>query len=215
MGVDKPYRSPANAGAISPQVRTSDATTPSLVSDMLFVGIVGRPHGLKGAFFVSSRTEPFPPKYKSIFIGKNRDQARTAEVLFARMQGDRPLIQCSISSTREDAEKLTGQEIYVSSSLAHKFFEKDGLWSDLMGCSVESTSGKTLGKITHLYDNGATGVIQITGGDADTADLPMVSAIFDLDNLTKIRVEKILVCLLPDDAIHAYWSRELAKDEEK
>ena len=213
MGIQKPHRNPTQAG-VTPQARDSNATSSSLVSEMLFVGIVGRPHGLKGAFFVSSRSEPFPAKYKTIFIGKSREEVRSAEVTSARMQGDRPVIQCSISNTREDAEKLTGQEIFVSSSTAHKVFEKDVLWSDLIGCTVESATGKTVGKITHLYDNGASGVIQITGANADTADLPMVSAIFDLDNLTKIRGEKILVCLLPDDAIDAYWSRELAKNDE-
>ncbi len=213
MGVEKPHRNPTQAG-VNPQARSSDATSSSLVSDMLFVGIVGRPHGLKGAFFVSSRSDPFPAKYKTIFIGPKREQTRTAEVTSARMQGDRSVIQCSISNSREDAEKLTGQEIFVSSATAHKVFEKDVLWSDLMGCMVESATGKLVGKITHLYDNGATGVIQITGANTDTADLPMVTAIFDLDNLTKIRGEKILVCLLPDEAINSYWSRELAKNDE-
>ncbi len=215
MGVEKPQRSPSGAGVNNPQAGTSESTLSALVSELLFVGIVGRPHGLKGAFFVSSRTEPFPAKYKSIFIGPKREQVKSADVLSARMQGDRPVIQCSISVTREDAEKLTGQEIFVSSTLAHKVHEKDVLWADLMGCSVVSTSGLVIGKITHLYDNGATGVIQVTGADADTADFPMVSALFDLDNLVKIRGEKILLCLLPDDAIKSFWSRELAKDEEK
>ncbi len=213
MGVEKPHRNPAQA-RVTPQARTSNVNSSTLVSELLFVGIVGRPHGLKGAFFVSSRSEPFPARYKTVFIGPSREQTRSSEVTSTRMQGDRPVIHCSISNNREDAEKLTGQEIFVSAATAHQVFEKDVLWSDLMGCTVESATREIIGKITHLYDNGATGVIQITGANEDTADLPMVSAIFDLDNLTKIRGEKILVCLLPDEAIHSYWSRELAKNDE-
>jgi len=214
LGVDKPHRKPEIKRGEDPS-QNSAPTSSALVSEMLFIGIVGRPHGLKGAFFVASRTEPFPSDYKSIFIGPNRDKVRSASVSLARMQGDRSVIQCSLASSREEAETLTGQEMFVSSTLAHKVHKKDVIWADLMGCTVVSSSAKVVGTVTNLYDNGATGVIQITGLNADTADLPMVSAIFDLDDVTEIRGKKVLVCLLPDDAIQSFWSRELAKDEVK
>lgn len=184
-------------------------------SDLLFIGIVGRPHGLKGAFFISSRSDALPAKYKTVFIGNDPASAKAADVTSARMQGDRPVIQCSLSVSREDAEKLNGKRLYVQRGLAHQVFSKEVLWADLLKCQVISLAGTPIGTILDLYDNGATGVIQIKGPTGDTADIPMVQALFDLADVDKIRSEKVLVCLLPDEAIAAYWSKELAKGDQQ
>lgn len=204
-------------GSDRPREGTSISKTAAVpsVSDLLFIGVVGRPHGLKGAFFISSRSDALPQKYKTIFIGNDPASIKTADVKTSRMQGDRPVIQCTLSASREDAEKLTGKRIYVHRSLAHQVFSKEVLWADLVKCQVVSAAGTPIGTIADLYDNGATGVIQIKGLNGDTADIPMVQALFDLANVERIRSEKILVCLLPDEAIAAYWSRELAKGEQQ
>lgn len=183
-------------------------------TDLIFIGIVGRPHGLHGAFFVSARTEPVPNAYKTIFVGASETAARPADVSLSRVQGDRPVLQCSLAGTREEAAALTGAKIFVKRALAHSVHKDEALWSDILGCDVFTTSGSRVGRAAELYDNGATGVVRILGVDGDLADIPLVPALFNLSDVIQIRREKKLICLLPDEAVAAYWSRELAKQDE-
>jgi 16S rRNA processing protein RimM len=182
-------------------------------TDYIFIGIVGRPHGLHGAFFVSGRTEPVPTAYKKIFIDQGEAALRSADVTVSRTQGDRPVIQCSLATSREQAAALTGARIYVSRTVAHSVHRDAALWSDIIGCAVVTASGRSIGRAAELYDNGATGVLRIVGTDGDTADIPLVPALFDLDDVSRIRTKKELSCLLPEEAVAAYWSRELAKQD--
>lgn len=196
----------------NPLRRTTDKAD-SVKPDLIFIGIVGRPHGLHGAFFVSSRQEPISKSYKSIYIGATEASAQAADVISARMQGDRPVLQCSLATTREAAAALTGAQIYVPREVVHAAHRSTALWSDIEGCTVMSAEGSKFGVITSIYHNGASGVVRINSPQGDTAEIPLVGALFDLDDVSKIRREKILTSLLPDEALAAYWSSALAQDD--
>lgn len=130
-----------------------------------------------------------------------------------RMQGDRPVLQCSLATTREAAAALTGAHIYAPRDIVHAAHQNTALWSDIEGCTVVSAEGTKFGTVASIYHNGASGVVRISGLHGDTAEIPLVGALFDLDSVSKIRGEKILTSLLPDEALAAYLSSALAQDD--
>ncbi len=100
-------------------------------SDLLTVGVIGRPHGLDGSFHVA-RARPALLEHGGEVVVDGR--VRTIE----RRSGtpDRPIIRLAGSSDRTAAEALRGQELRVPRSAVPPL-DDDEYWADdLVGCAV-------------------------------------------------------------------------------
>jgi 16S rRNA processing protein RimM len=100
----------------------------------LRAGTVGRAHGLDGSFHVGRVAENV---FALIEVGSQVTIAgRPRQVVRVAGHAARPILRLEGSSSREDAEALTGQEIWVARSAAPAL-EEDEWWAeDLEGLAV-------------------------------------------------------------------------------
>jgi len=182
--------------------------------DFLLLGRVGRPHGLKGAFFVVGREEPIPLELGEVLIGSSPEAARCAKIVASRLQNQRPLFVCSLAVDRDASEALLGQSIYVSRQRYEAVCEPDLLWSDLVGVTVVDKDGCLLGRIRELYNAGASDVAVIQDEQERSFDLPLAPDYVDLDReLEQMDGVRRLTLLVAAEVFEGLWQdgRSLAK----
>lgn len=143
---------------------------------------MGRPHGLKGGFFVSGRDEPIPRRFREVQIGETTESARPAVVQWSGTQGARPLMVCSLASDRTGAEALTGLGIFVERLALHSALPPDAwLWDELIGLSVIDAAGVAMGKVLHVYNAGASDILEIIDEHERILDVALVSNYVDME----------------------------------
>lgn len=92
-------------------------------------GRVGRPHGRDGSFHVQAPGHALPEGLAVTVAGRERRIERRAGT------DERPLVRLEGSASREDAEALRGETLFVAEADA-PLGEGEYLSADLVGCSV-------------------------------------------------------------------------------
>ena len=130
------------------------------MSDLVLLGIVGAPHGVRGEIRIKTFTgDPLAiAGYGPLTDGKGRsfeitDIRPAKEVVVARLKG---------VATREAAEALNGTELFVArDKLSADEDEDEFLHADLIGCSVVGPDGAVLGAVTAVENYGAGDLLDI------------------------------------------------------
>jgi 16S rRNA processing protein RimM len=136
-----------------------------LGSDLVLVGRVGRPHGVKGAFFVegpSERDEVFAVGATVLAAGE------PAKVVSSqRGSGGRPVI-------RLDRAVERGAELAVPRDSLPELSAEEGEFYafELVGLSVEEENGRVLGRVREVLQYPANDVLELESG----VSLPLVEA---------------------------------------
>lgn len=149
-------------------------------NEWLKLGVVGKSHGLKGAFFVSGRDAPIPSTIKQIVIGLSPEKGKETRVLFSRQQGQRVVLQCDLIVTPEAVQEWIGQSLWVQRQVIPVNDDREYLWSDLYGKLVQGSDGIALGKIVTVNNYGATDVVEIQSDHQRTLALPFISLYVDM-----------------------------------
>ena len=160
---------------------------------MIKVGIIGKAHGLRGAFFISGRDEPLDSHYTTVLVGKSLNQATEGKFLEIGMQGKRTRVLCDFISSREDHTPLVGQSLWVLRSEV-VVGEDEYLWQDLLGLKVIDEDQVTIGTVEDIYNLGASDVV-IIAEQSQKLELPLVDSYFHMNLIDgksslKLRVRK-------------------------
>ncbi len=145
------------------------------------LGIVGKAHGLNGAFFVSQRDEELPEELKTLYIGASIDKAVTLSIKSTRWQNDRPVLHCEEIKTREAAEALCHQIIWADRDAMEIDEDEEYFWSDVIGKKIKDSEGVYFGKITDVVNYGASDIVSVVDAQGRTAEIPFVDFYFDMD----------------------------------
>lgn len=167
------------------------------------LGIVGKAHGLNGAFFISHRDEVLPPQVKELRIGRQPETAVPLKVQSCRLQGDRPLLQCVGLSSREAAEKFLLQEIWCEREALPIDEHAEYLWADLVGKEVRDARGLSLGHVAEVGNFGASDIVRIVHPQRGVLEVPFVAAYFDMNFQSH---DAFLQLLVEDDCFADTWS---------
>ncbi len=135
-----------------------------MVSDLVPVGRVGRPHGLDGAFFVegaSGRPETFAVG-ATVYAG-----GEPATVVVSRRgAGGRPVV-------RLDRRVERGAELAVPRASLPPLGDEDEFYVfQLVGLAVVEEGGRVLGRVREVLEYPANDVLELDTG----ASLPLVGA---------------------------------------
>lgn len=138
--------------------------------EWLRAGLVGRPHGLDGSFYVR---EPTP----ALLDVGTRVTAAGREWTIVRRAGDdrRPIVRLGGCEEREALEALRGQPLMVPRSEAPRL-EDDEWWeADLVGCAVRDGQ-REVGVVRRLLGLPTVDVLEVTRADGGSDMLvPLVS----------------------------------------
>lgn len=146
----------------------------------LSLGAVGKPHGLRGAFFVSGRSDPIPKSVKSVRLGDDASTGRVCEVVPSALAADRPVMALREFADRTAIEALRGVKIWAPRSALSVDDESEYLWSDVTGADVYDSSGARMGRIVDMANYGASDIAVIENDDGDRLEIPFVDVYVDM-----------------------------------
>ncbi len=145
------------------------------------LGRVGRPHGLKGAFFIVGFDPGFGFSFREVRIGETPLEAECYKVRSCKASGDQAILSCSSLSRREHAEPLRGKLVFAHRQHLHLDSAEEYLWSDLIGKRIASCDGQSLvGTITAVRNFGASDLIAISLEDGAQVEAPFIRDFFDM-----------------------------------
>ena len=170
--------------------RLSSASSRSCVSvvnsvgsgEMVMVGVIAGAHGVRGAVRVKSFTETpegvaaYGPVYDE--SGSKRFDQRilgaTKGGLIAKLSG---------VDDRNAAEALRGQRLCVPRTALPQTEEEEFYHADLVGLTVETVAGETLGRVRAVPNYGAGDLIEVERPGARSVELPFTRAVVPVVDL--------------------------------
>lgn len=148
-------------------------TRPSL-DELLLVGQIMLPHGVRGQVklhAITNRPENLR-EGKVIFVGDTltpytlrRAAGHKAAVMIVTLVG---------VETREAAEALRGQDVYMRQRDLLPLDEDEYYLHDLPGMRVQTTSGDALGTVKEVIETGANEVLVVTRPEGGEVLIPMI-----------------------------------------
>ena len=133
-------------------------------AEVVVVGVVGAPFGVKGWIHVRSFTEPAENllAYQPWLLGRaERWEAVTSE---ARAHRGGFVAHLGEAGDRDAAAAMAGLRIGVDAALLPPPAENETYWRDLVGLHVASLSGEALGVVSRIVPMPAHDVLAIDDG---------------------------------------------------
>ncbi len=144
----------------------TNATAPE---DLVLVGRIERPHGLRGEVAVQPLTdfgdERFVPgaTLLTAAAGQTPDGSADLRIEEVRWHRERPLILFAGVESVEAAEALRGQGLWIAAA-ARRALEPGSFYeTDLVGCRVETVSGQAVGTVARVEGSPGASVLVIDG----------------------------------------------------
>jgi 16S rRNA processing protein RimM len=158
------------------------------------VARIGAAHGVRGAIKLWTFTEdPFAVKRYGPLSTK--DGARQFEVTDAREVKGHLVATLKGVTTREEAERLNGVELYIAREKLPATEEDEYYHTDLIGLAAVTTADQPLGRVVAIHNFGAGDIMEIAPLQGATILLPFTSAVVPTVDLKAGRV----VIELPDE----------------
>jgi 16S rRNA processing protein RimM len=145
------------------------------MSALVCVARIGAAHGVRGAVKLWTFTEdPFAVRDYGPLLTK--DGKRQFEVAQAREAKDHLVATFKGVTTRDEAERLNGIELYVARDKLPATDEDEYYHTDLIGLAAVTTEGETLGRVLAIHNFGAGDIIEIAPPKGATMLLPFSNA---------------------------------------
>ena len=140
------------------------------------VARIGAAHGVRGAVKLWTFTEdPFAvTRYGPL---STRDGARSFEVAHARGAKGHLVATLKGVTTRNEAERLNGLELYVTRDKLPATDDDEYYHADLIGLAAMTTAGEPLGHIIAIHNFGAGDILEIAPTSGATMLLPFSNAV--------------------------------------
>lgn len=130
--------------------------------DLISVGHISAPHGIRGWTWIHSLTEPSVNIFGYLpWYLKTKEGFKAVKVLEWNQQGKGVIARLDVCIDRTAAELWRNTEIWVPKSALPELPEGDYYWSDLMDLSVKTPSGQLLGQVETMMETGSNDVIVV------------------------------------------------------
>jgi 16S rRNA processing protein RimM len=150
-----------------------------LEEGLILVGVVARPHGLRGQVIVNPETdfaeERFAPGATVLLSMQGRLQPMTVTSL--RFHQGRPIVGFDGVESIEAAEPLAQQALWIREADRPALADGRYYHSDLVGCEVRTTTAAVVGQVTRVQDEGGTALLVVGGEGRDEVLVPLVDRI--------------------------------------
>lgn len=151
--------------------------------EMVLVGRVARPHGLRGHVAVNPETDFIEERFRPGAIVWTRIDGCDASLTIAsvRVQNGRPVIAFEGRLTREDVEPLAGLELRVPEDALRPLDPGHFYEHQLVGCLVETAAGTVVGPVVRV-EGGPGGSRLVVDGERSEVQIPLaVDICTDID----------------------------------
>lgn len=167
-----------------------------LPKDIVVMGHVIAPHGVKGWLKIKVFTESFDSLLQfSTWWIRGRNQTGDwdkLKITDAKVREYGLVALFDGIDDRTAADKLKGYEIGISRSDFPEVSEGEFYWADLIGLSVVNTQNEVLGTVTGLIETGANDVLVVESKSADAHRIerliPYIDSVILSVNLTEKKI---------------------------
>ena len=142
--------------------------------DWLLVGRIVGAFGVRGELKVEPLTD-FPERFKrlkSVFVGPNRNER---SIVSSRLHA-RLLLCLEGVETREAAQSLRGQDLWIPRAQAMELPAGSFYVDDIIGLTVETDAGSRVGTVLDILATGANDVYVVEGEQGEI----LIPAILDV-----------------------------------
>jgi len=157
------------------------------VAAPICVARIGAAHGVRGAVKLWTFTQD-PLAVKRYGPLTTKDGARQFEVASARQARDHLVATLKGITSRDEAERLNGLELYVAREKLPATEEDEYYHTDLIGLAAVTAAGAPLGRVVAIHNFGAGDIIEIAPPDGATLLLPFTNAVVPTVDLAGGRV---------------------------
>lgn len=161
------------------------------ITDCYKVGLVMKPHGLKGEVTVSldANAPNDLAGLDAIFIKLN-DQLVPYFITSVSMKGNKAFVKFDDVNTVDDASKISKHEMYLPKAARPKTGRGEFYDDEITGFNVEDEKEGPLGPVTEVVQAGANRLLSVRFGDKDLL-IPINAPFIKSVNKTKkvVRVE--------------------------
>jgi 16S rRNA processing protein RimM len=137
------------------------------LNDVLWVGRVGRPHGLDGSFYVAEATAQLPPGGGVVGVaGKPCKIARRAGT------EQKPILRLEGASTRADAEAIHGSELTIPRD--DSMLAEGEYWAHQLEGLAVTDGEQAIGYVRRMLALPSCEVLEVDRPDGSELLVPMV-----------------------------------------
>ena len=156
-------------------------------SQDVLVGEILGSHGLKGWVQVFSFTRP-PEKILSYSPWQLVGSRGREEFLIAasRISGKKVLVSFEQCVSRNKADELKAQKVYIDKSQMPELEEGDFYWDELVDMEVKTTKGICLGNVSSLIETGANDVLVVRPAEGSLDDQERLIPYVDGEIIVKV-----------------------------
>ena len=157
-------------------------------SDLLLIGTIVMPFGVKGQVKVSSFTNKpdHLRRVKTVFVGLKQLPIPLRRVI--QHKPDVLVLTLGGIEDRNAAEALRGSEIFIREEDAAPLEVDEYFLHDLPGLRVETTAGALVGEVKDVLETGANEVLVVKRVEGGEALIPMIHDIVKALDLAAKRI---------------------------
>ena len=146
--------------------------------NMVVVGRVARPHGLRGQVVVSPETDFVTERFRpgATLWARSAGQEEMLTVASSRVHNGRPVVVFEGLDRIEAVERLAGTELRIPETALQPLEPGRYYEHQLVGCTVETVDGRTVGTVGRV-DSGPGGSHLVVPGDRGEILVPFVPQI--------------------------------------
>ncbi|MBV8917683.1 ribosome maturation factor RimM [Bradyrhizobium sp.] len=158
-----------------------------MTAQIICVAKIGAAHGVHGAVRLWTFTDdPFAIKRYGPL--STRDGARRFEIASAREAKGHLVATLKGVTTRDEAERLNGVELYVAREKLPATDEGEYYHADLIGLAAMTEAGEPVGRVVAIHNFGAGDIIEIAPSQGATMLLPFTNAVVPIVDIAGGRV---------------------------
>ena len=149
-------------------VRDSKRRNPDLKDDLVMIGEIVKPHGIRGevkVFSYSGRPENFRNYKKIVLQTQTESGTDIYKVVKSHEQGNLAILELEGVTSKEAAETLQGSTVWLMKGDFQRLEPDEYYWYQLENLLVITESGRILGKVSRLFSTPAHDIMVVTGKD--------------------------------------------------
>ena len=132
---------------------------------IITIGRLGAAYGIQGWLHITSFTDPTDNifEYRKDWLIKTNNQWRPIKITNHKSHGNAFIVKLPECNDRDTAMQFKGTEIGVKRSALPETNANEYYWDDLIGLTVYTISGESIGTVDYLFETGSNDVIVTKG----------------------------------------------------
>lgn len=162
--------------------------------DLLEAGKIVKTKGLNGSVKVVSflGNGSILQSIKEVFIGREKQDAQPFTVKKIRVKGPVFFLDLDGIDDIDAAQKLVGSPVLIPSEMLEELHGDEYYWHELMGMSVVTEEGKSLGKIESIFPTGSNDVYVCSGGEREILIPAIADVVRNIDRRNRLMVIRLI-----------------------